>query len=304
MAGSLLFTAFLAIFANIRFVEGFINKDVQCRARKVLIPLDAPRYQYFPFYIEVFRCSGACSTHSPKTIQCAAVTWNNVSGSIYDVYAETLKAVTFQNHTSCGCECVTKAEDCSENERFVEDRCSCDCKYPDNPPTPCPERFSWNPFECKCVCRGPVRFCPPGQEWSHEACDCICNKFAVERCKYQKKYLNATTCECEAKAPPTKLGPGVTGGRSGEEMNWKRLLAVMVAELIVLVFLFDLYLFWRYEKGVIHWIMGKCYRACKATSNENTGSENENKGAPNGTTPRGEHGSPTITCMRRTESAV
>ena len=108
-----------------------------------MIPLDAPRYQYFPFYIEVFRCSGACSTHSPKTIQCAAVTWNNVSGNIYDVYAETLKAVTFQNHTSCGCECVTKAEDCSENERFVEDRCSCDCKYPDNPPTPCPERFRY-----------------------------------------------------------------------------------------------------------------------------------------------------------------
>lgn len=52
---------------------------------------------------------------------------------------------------------------------------------------------------------------------------------------------------------------------TGEEMNWKRLLAVMVAELIVLVFLFDLYLFWRYEKGVIHWIMGKCYRACKGT---------------------------------------
>ena len=47
--------------------------------------------------------------------------------------------------------------------------------------------------------------------------------------------------------------------------DWRRILAVMVAELIVLVFLFDLYLFWRYGKGVIHWIIEKCHRSSKGT---------------------------------------
>ena len=51
-----------------------------------------------------------------------------------------------------------------------------------------------------------------------------------------------------------------------EEMNWERLAAVMVAELFVLVFLFDLYLFWRYEKGVMHWIIDKCHRFSKGTA--------------------------------------
>ena len=45
---------------------------------------------------------------------------------------------------------------------------------------------------------------------------------------------------------------------TGEEVNWKRLLAVMVAELIVLIVLFDLYLYWRYEKGVFNWMHDNC----------------------------------------------
>lgn len=42
-------------------------------------------------------------------------------------------------------------------------------------------------------------------------------------------------------------------------MDWKRIAWVMVAELIVLVLLFDLYLCCRYKKGVIHWILDKCH---------------------------------------------
>ena len=41
-------------------------------------------------------------------------------------------------------------------------------------------------------------------------------------------------------------------------MDWKRIAWVMLAELIVLLLLFDLYLCCRYEKGVIHWILDKC----------------------------------------------
>ena len=117
--------------------------DVECRPRKVLIPLDDPHYQYFPFYIETHRCSGRCATLSPKTHECVAVTSNNISGNVFDVSTKTIKAVTIQNHTSCGCECVTKAEDCTKNQLFDKSTCSCTCKYGDQPPTPCPERFGY-----------------------------------------------------------------------------------------------------------------------------------------------------------------
>ena len=46
-------------------------------------------------------------------------------------------------------------------------------------------------------------------------------------------------------------------------MDWERVSIVMVAELIILVFLFDLYLYWRYNKGCIHWIIVKCSRSPK-----------------------------------------
>ena len=48
-----------------------------------------------------------------------------------------------------------------------------------------------------------------------------------------------------------------------EVMDWKRIAWVMLAELIVLLLLFDLYLCCRYDKGVIHWILYKRYFSCK-----------------------------------------
>ena len=106
------------------------------------MPLDAPLYRYVPYFIDdVYRCSGSCGSVSPDTYQCVVKTQNNVTGDVLEIATSTLKRITVVNDTSCECACATKAEDCSENEEFVEGRCSCDCKYPDQPPTPCPERF-------------------------------------------------------------------------------------------------------------------------------------------------------------------
>ena len=108
----------------------------------MVLPLDSINHQYFPYFIDdVYRCSGGCSGLSPKTYHCVAKTLNNISGDVLDMATTSLKQISVVNHTSCECTCVTKAEDCSENEDFVEGTCSCQCKYPDEPPTPCPERF-------------------------------------------------------------------------------------------------------------------------------------------------------------------
>ena len=142
---SVLITQFLCLLFS-----AFLNKDgdVICKPRKVLIPIDAPLYRYYPRFVEVFRCGGACSTHSPNLQQCLAATWNNISGDIYDLSSSTVKAAAFENHTSCQCECVVRAKDCSENEEFLPDLCNCRCKYENEPPTPCPERFMyvWESF--------------------------------------------------------------------------------------------------------------------------------------------------------------
>ena len=129
---------------SIFFFSGILSQDIGCKPRKVLIPIDAPRYQFFPRFAEVFRCGGACSTLSPNIQQCRAASWNNLTGQIFDLSRVTdpLKEAVFENHTSCQCECVVKAEDCSENEVYKAEQCNCECKYENNPP-PCPERFTY-----------------------------------------------------------------------------------------------------------------------------------------------------------------
>lgn len=130
---------------SIVYFPGFGIQDtpVKCEPRRVVMPLDAPRHQYYPYVIDdVYRCSGGCSGLSPKTYHCIAKTQNNVSGDVMDLAAANrIKRISVVNDTSCECTCVTQAEDCSENENFVEGTCSCQCKYQDEPPTPCPKRF-------------------------------------------------------------------------------------------------------------------------------------------------------------------
>lgn len=272
MASTLYFVVALQIiFAKVGFVDGILSQDIGCKPRKVLIPIDAPRYQFFPRFAEVFRCGGACSTLSPNIQQCRAASWNNLTGQIFDLSRVTdpLKEAAFENHTSCQCECVVKAEDCSENEVYKAEQCNCECKFENDPP-PCPERFTWSPFQCKCVCGGPVLFCPSRQEWNHDACDCVCTQSAVENCKYENKYLNASTCLCEEQGPQvlvTVPGPPNKDFRgTSKSMDWGSILIAMAVEFIILVVLFDLYLLWRYNKGCIHWIVVKCSRDPKAAS--------------------------------------
>lgn len=280
-----LVVALQIISSNIGLVEAFLNKDgdVICKPRKVLIPIDAPLYRYYPRFVEVFRCGGACSTHSPNLQQCLAATWNNISGDIYDLSSSTVKAAAFENHTSCQCECVVRAKDCSENEEFLPDLCNCRCKYENEPPTQCPERFMWSTFQCKCICRGPLLFCPAGQEWSHSACGCICTRSTVERCKYANKYLNASTCECEEQTE-NDSGPGVTGRRSSSEgIDWKLILIIVLVGLIFLIFLFELYLFRTYEEGCVHWIFAKCGCSSKDNADDNASFANTNNDSTHGT---------------------
>lgn len=125
----------------------------------MVLPLDAPKYQYVPYFIDdVYRCSGGCGV-SPKTYHCVAKTQNNISGDVVDLATGDLKRISVVNHTSCECTCVTKAEDCSENEDFVESTCSCQCKYTDEPPTPCPKRFRSVVINFLCACIVLVKKC-------------------------------------------------------------------------------------------------------------------------------------------------
>lgn len=264
MTNPSVFVGFLSILATGCFVEGFFTQPIPCAARKEVIPIDAPRYQYYPFFVNVYRCSGGCSTNSPDTYHCSATAWNNVTGVVIDLQSRTRKVLTVLNHTSCECACVTKAQDCSENELFDEDICDCQCKYQDEPPAGCPGRFSWNQFQCKCVCARPVEFCPVNMEWSYTACGCVCTQSVVKFCQLEKKFLNASTCECEEPKTIVKtIDPGDPGKRSVETTHWRRLVLCMVGEFVVLTLLFDLILYCQYGGGII---CKACHCPRKATS--------------------------------------
>ena len=43
-----------------------------------------------------------------------------------------------------------------------------------------------------------------------------------------------------------------------EILNWKLLSGILAAIIIVLIVVYEVYLYWRHKDGMFHWMLGKC----------------------------------------------
>ena len=113
-----------------------------CALRPEVIAIDPNGHRYFPYFVELHRCSGSCSTISPATQHCVAKAWEDIPVKVYD-YAQSKDniIVTVKNHTLCGCECVTDPSSCDyEVQDWDQVNCRCKCRYPDEPPAHLPPK--------------------------------------------------------------------------------------------------------------------------------------------------------------------
>ncbi|XP_022798383.1 vascular endothelial growth factor C-like [Stylophora pistillata] len=239
--------------------------NVFCQPHETIIPVDPTNYGYYPFYVNLHRCSGSANSASPKVQHCVAQRYEEINVEVHSRAANFRTIFTMQNHTSCTHKCVASPLDCDlAVQDWDENECACKCRYLEGPPKElaCKKGFSWNQFQCKCVCARPVEFCPVNMEWSNTACGCVCNQTVLELCEWGKKSLNASTCECEG--PKTIVTNTVLGKRNVEITNWKHLVLYMVGEFVVLFLLFDLILYYNHGSGII---CKACRCLRRATSN-------------------------------------
>lgn len=130
------------------------------------------------------------------------VSWNSLSDKVDDLHRAP-RLVKFVNHTSCGCQCITKPSECNPaTQQFVEDNCRCECRVQSKR---CPRYQVWNPVQCKCICNPPQYvYCPRRFEWNREKCSCVC-KNTTCRANKVKNHRNCR-CYCSKKLPPCGQG--------------------------------------------------------------------------------------------------
>ena len=159
----------LGIWLNSELIfTGAIHLPNQhCEPRPTLVALGHPHYNFFPFFVILHRCGGSCGTLSPTVKECVPTVYTDVPISHFPININSggLKTVIEKNHTSCGCRCVRKANECiSQYEEWNENNCFCKCLYNNSdPPTPCPIGYTWNRNACRCECINAPHVCGASQ---------------------------------------------------------------------------------------------------------------------------------------------
>ncbi|XP_076319553.1 uncharacterized protein LOC143230242 isoform X1 [Tachypleus tridentatus] len=150
-----------------------IDHNATCHPRPVPFQVPQPSDPasiFYPACVELHRCVGCCG-HSQLT--CTATSVKNVSRQVIELslFPETgitkIKSLSFEEHTSCVCQCKTKPEDCSTSQQYKEDSCQCVCPFLQS----CPEHQSWNTTLCACVCKE-VQYCSSGLYFNTDVCRC------------------------------------------------------------------------------------------------------------------------------------
>ncbi|XP_064081678.1 balbiani ring protein 3-like [Macrobrachium nipponense] len=124
--------------------------------RFVHVPVPDGFEYIMPSTVQVKRCDGYCWMMNraclPTKIEKKMVKVQATRMAPNMVTAMECPVVEVDEHVSCGCECMTSKEDCSENQEFDDKSCSCMCK--EDLREMCGGDKMWSSERCLCISNG------------------------------------------------------------------------------------------------------------------------------------------------------
>lgn len=105
--------------------------NLNCKPRETVIETSKD-FKYFPYYVNLNRCSGSEGQKPPVFVQCVPSKEEKVyvTASLSSEVSRTKRAgieLELMNHTSCKTECLIREEDCKAPAVYDKKRCRCIC---------------------------------------------------------------------------------------------------------------------------------------------------------------------------------
>ena len=213
----------------------------ECKTRSQVVNVDGDEPIFFPFGIEISKCSGSCNNiNYPYAKICLPDVVKNLNIKVFNLMSRTNETRFIEWHETCKCECKFGVDVCNIRPRWNKDKCRCECKELIDKGE-FDKGFIWNPNNCQCEC--------------DKACD-FGEYLDYENCKCRKKLVDKLVNECIETVEEVKL---VKIGLSKNENSYKCSPCIVHIVLLLTFFtinvgivIYYVYLQWYLEKDALH----------------------------------------------------
>ena len=165
-------------------------KNQECKTRPQIVNIDSNNAIFYPFSIEINKCSGYCNNiNDPYAKSRVPDIIKNLKVKVFNLMSRTNKARFIEQHEKCKCKFRLDAIVCNNKQRWNKNKRRCECKELIDKGI-CDKGFTWNPSNCECEC------------------DKLCNigeYLAYKNCKYKKKIVDTLIDECTETIEQVKL---------------------------------------------------------------------------------------------------
>ena len=119
----------LSSFTNANSLSCISMNNQGCKTRPQFININGDEPVFFPFSIEVSKCSGSCnSTNYPYAKICVPDIAENLNVKVFNLISRTNETRNIKWQETCKCECKLGENVCNKKQRWNKNKCRCECK--------------------------------------------------------------------------------------------------------------------------------------------------------------------------------
>ena len=126
----------------------WITKSEECKIRPKIININSNEPTFYPYSIEVNKCSGSCNNiNDPYAKLCVPDVAKNINVKVFNLMSRTNETRHMKWRETCKYKCRSDARVWNNKHYWNNDKCKCECKDYSG-------RYyrgsTWNPSNCEC----------------------------------------------------------------------------------------------------------------------------------------------------------
>ena len=122
-------TFFNLNLSNVNSLEYVSMNNQECRTRTKIININNNEPVFYPFSINVNKCSGSCNNiNDPYANLCVPDVVKNINVKVFNLMSWSNQTKHIEWHKTCKCKCRSNSSVCNNKQRWNEDKCKCECR--------------------------------------------------------------------------------------------------------------------------------------------------------------------------------